>query len=182
MKTFTKNRQYNFININGDVISSAKNIIKSGNYGCSVIIPHVCNNIDTFGGGFTGDIHKSYPMVKDNYHMLGKKNVLGYTQYVVADKDDKFKHQLIFANMIAQNGTISAKNPRPLNYLSLVKCMIDIKQYIKQNFNEDHNVQIHCPKFGSGLAGGNWFFIQELIQDIWGEFSVFVYSYINTKK
>jgi hypothetical protein len=179
MKTYIKNKNYNysFVNINGNVIKSAKNIINSGNYGCSVIIPHVCNNIDSFGGGFTGDINKLYPIVKDNYHMLGKKNTLGYTQYVVADKDDKFKHKLIFANMIAQNEVISSRNPRPLNYFSLAKCMGDVKHYIKQNFNQENKVQIHCPKFGSGLAGGNWLFIQELIQDIWGEFSVFIYSY-----
>lgn len=146
MKTFVKNRHYSHASLNGDVIRSAQNIIKSGNYGCSVIIPHVCNNIDTFGGGFTGDINKHYPAIKDNYHMLGKKNVLGYTQYLLVDEDKKFRHKLIFANMIAQNGTISSKNPRPLNYLSLVKCMADVKQYIKNNFNnEDNKVQVHAP-------------------------------------
>jgi hypothetical protein len=38
-----------------------------------------------------------------------------------------------------------------------------------------NKVQIHAPKFGSGLAGGNWAFIQELIKDIWNNYSVFIY-------
>jgi hypothetical protein len=37
-------------------------------------------------------------------------------------------------------------------------------------------VQIHAPKFGCGLAGGNWNFIQDLITDIWKNIQVFVYQ------
>ena len=34
-------------------------------------------------------------------------------------------------------------------------------------------VEIRCPMFGSGLAGGNWAFIEELIDEIWiGDYNV----------
>ena len=77
--------------------------------------------------------------------------------------------------MIAQNGTISKKNYRPLNYLALVKCMNQINMFISKNFNNDTRVEIHAPRFGCGLAGGNWNFISDLIDDIWTNKSVVIY-------
>lgn len=156
--------------------------IRAGYNGTNIIVPHVCNNVDSFGAGFTAGIVKHYPVVKENYHMLGShflKNNLGYTQFVEVAKDNKYGYKLIFANMIAQNGTISKLNTRPLNYYALVKSMASIKSYIQQNFNaKDNPVQIHAPKFGSGLAGGDWRFIEELIKDIWSNIPVFIYDLV----
>lgn len=156
--------------------------IRAGYNGTNIIVPHVCNNVDSFGAGFTAGIAKHYPVVKENYHMLGShflKNNLGYTQFVEVAKDNKYGYKLIFANMIAQNGTISKLNTRPLNYYALVKSMASIKSYIQQNFNpKDSPVQIHAPKFGSGLAGGDWRFIEELIKDIWNNIPVFIYDLV----
>jgi hypothetical protein len=82
--------------------------------------------------------------------------------------------------MISQNGTISPRNKRPLNYLALCRSMLSVSKYIKEKINTDQSVQIHAPKFGSGLAGGNWGFISDLIDDIWSDFQVFIYD-INKK-
>ena len=41
--------------------------------------------------------------------------------------------------------------------------------------NKSENIEIHCPKFGSGLAGGNWNFISDLIDDVWGRYNVTVH-------
>ena len=153
--------------------------IKAGYNGTSIIVPHVCNNANIFGGGFTAGISKHYPIVKENYHLLGNhflKNSLGYVQYVEVAKDNTYGHKLIFANMIAQNGTISKQNSRPLNYAALVKCMMSVSSYLQKTFDKDQKVQIHAPKFGSGLAGGHWFFIEELIKDIWSNHTVFIYD------
>jgi hypothetical protein len=89
-------------------------------------------------------------------------------------KDQEYLHELIFANMIAQNGTISQNNPRPLNYEALVKCMVDVRNYIQSS--DKDKVQIHCPKFGSGLAGGNWSFIKDIIDDVWKNNIVYIYT------
>lgn len=164
-----------------NLFSSVNTIIHSDHRGCSIMVPHVCNNIDVFGGGFTAGISKYYPIVKENYHLLGNhflknKSSLGYVQYVEADKNHTYGHKLIFANMIAQNGTISPNNPRPLNYGALVKSMISVLSYINNHFDSDTPVQIHAPKFGSGLAGGNWNFIEELIKDIWNQHTVIIYD------
>jgi len=148
----------------------------------SVIIPHVCNNINLFGAGFAAAIDNKFPSVKENFHLLGNKAKLGYVQYINVSQNKTSNNSLIIANMIAQNKTISHNNPRPLNYEALVRCMVDVRNYIVKLKNLDTNVEIHCPKFGSGLAGGNWNFIEQLIVDIWNQLPVFVYSYNRTIK
>lgn len=173
-KTISTN---NFILIKGNLFDHIESRILSGNNGSSVIVPHVCNNIDLFGAGFAGALSKHYPVVKENYHLLGKnflKNNLGYVQYVKVLEDKNYGHNLIFANMIAQNSTISKSNPRPLNYRYLVQSMIDVDKLIKSKFY-DQKIEIHMPKFGCGLAGGNWNFIADLIEDIWKDHNTYVY-------
>jgi hypothetical protein len=139
----------------------------------------VCNNKDSFGAGFSGDVAKHYPIVETNYHILGQtflnKNP-GYVQFVKVYTEPTYDRSLIIANMIAQNGIRNRNNKRPLNYAYLVKSMFEINQYINRNINTEDTVEIHCPKFGSGLAGGNWKFIECLIEDIWGKHKVVVYG------
>jgi hypothetical protein len=164
--------------IYGNLFDHVNKHIHIGYNGTSVIVPHVCNNIGAFGAGFAGGVAKHYPIVKENYHLLGNhflKNNLGYVQFVEVDKDNTYGHKLIFANMIAQNGTISTTNNRPLHYGALVKSMYRLISYINENYN-DQKIQIHCPKFGCGLAGGNWKFIEQLIEDIWYDKTVFIYD------
>lgn len=178
VKTKT-NLTNNFAIIKGNLFDFIEQRIQLGNNGSSVIVPHVCNNIDLFGAGFAGAVSKHYPIVKENYHLLGKnflRNNLGYVQYVKVLEDKNYGHSLVFANMIAQNSTISKSNPRPINYRYLMQSMVDIDHFIKTKF-KDQKIEIHMPKFGCGLAGGNWSFIQELVNDIWSySHTIYVYQ------
>lgn len=161
-----------------DIFEIAKETINAKELGYSVVIPHVCNNVNLFGAGFTEAITKHYPVVKTNYHLLGKSFMLknpGYVQFIDVDREPKYNRRLIIANMIAQNGVVSKHNPRPLNYAYLVKSMVDVKKYIIKNFNSENKVRIYAPKFGSGLARGNWSFIKCLIEDIWEGIDVTIF-------
>lgn len=162
---------------NKDLFTLAKDRIKSGYNGATVIVPHVCNNVNVFGAGFASYVASKFPNVKENFHMLGNKPKLGKTQFVICENDNEYKHSLVVANMIAQNGTVSPSNRRPLNYAALVYCMSEINTYIKglKSINELSKIEIHAPKFGSGLAGGEWNFIEQLINDLWSDYTVFVY-------
>lgn len=176
MKTINKTSKLHIVY--GDLFDKIEDHLKAGHNGSSIIVPHVCNNVNLFGAGFAAAVAHHYPIVKENYHLLGNKFLrdnLGYVQFVEVLKVSDYNHKLIFANMIAQNGTIGKNNPRPLNYFALVKCMSSVRKYISQNFTEEI-VQIRCPKFGCGLAGGNWHFIEHLIEDIWGHNNVLVYQ------
>jgi hypothetical protein len=168
---------------NNNIFEIARERVTGGNNGCTVFIPHVCNNIDLFGAGFAAQVADKYPSVKADYHMLGKtflKNNLGYAQVIKVFEDPKYRHKLFFVNMIAQNGVKGLNNPRPLNYLALVKSMNNMVNYIQNHTgfgNGSEKVEIHCPKFGSGLAGGNWNFIEQLIEDVWSKYFVTAYNY-----
>lgn len=163
--------------VKSDIFKVTSDIVKSKNSGTSIIIPHVCNNIGLFGAGFAACVKNHFPIVSTNFELLGSKAKLGYVQYITTYKDMTHHHELIIANMIAQNGVVGYKNPRPLNYEALVKCMTDVREFIHKKSKD--NIEIHCPKFGSGLAGGNWNFISELIEDIWYDTNVVVYGYPN---
>lgn len=174
MKTLSKTN--NIAYYTSDIFETCLSRVNSGNNGCNIVIPHVCNNINVFGAGFAHAITKRFPIVKENFHLLGNKAKLGYVQYVNIFKDKSYGHELTIANMISQNQTISHNNPRPLNYESLVKCMVDVRNYSHHIQQQTQNkIEIHCPKFGSGLAGGNWLFIENLIKDIWSDFYIYVH-------
>lgn len=163
---------------NQDIFDSIISVIKTSKVTTNIIVPHVCNNVNVFGGGFTGSIDKYFPIVKANYNMLGNKSKLGYTQFVTAKNNPSNNSKIIFANMIAQNKTINKNNPRPINYAALMTCMLNVRdQIINLKKDNDSINQIHAPKFGSGLAGGDWKFIEKLIEDIWFDIPVYIYQY-----
>jgi hypothetical protein len=172
---YTVNHNYSVVK--GDIFHHTKNRIHGGIHGSHVIIPHVCNNVNGFGAGFAADVAEKFPEVKANFHMLGKNAKLGNVQFITVETDKQYKYSLTIANMIAQNKLISPKNPRPLNYAALVYCMNQVRAYTNNILKqpESNRVEIHAPKFGSGLAGGNWNFISELINDLWYDTDVFVY-------
>lgn len=113
-----------------------------------IIVPHVCNNKGKWGTGFVVPLGINYPRVKESYLCNIKRLKLGENDLVFIDNK-------LFVNMIAQ--TLGGN--RPLYYNKLAQCMDLICSYPSN--------RIIAPKFGSGLAGGNWDFIKELIEDCW---------------
>lgn len=116
----------------------------------NVVIPHVVNNEGAWGAGFVIPLGKRFPSIKiaylDNWYSFN----LGDIQWVNAAES------VTVVNMYAQ--TLGGK--RRLNYEHLVQCMRCVRKVF-------HNRPILAPRFGSGLAGGNWNFIRELIHDTW---------------
>jgi hypothetical protein len=164
--------------LNSDIFTNIQSIMKSNSSDLTIIVPHVCNNINLFGAGFAGAIANKFPIVKENFHMLGNKSKLGYVQYIQASNNNKLHKQIVFANMIAQDGVMNHNNPRPLNYEYLMKCMINVRDYLNQIKSQyEHKIEIHAPKFGCGLAGGKWDMVSLLIQDIWNKEDTFIYNY-----
>ena len=132
------------------------------NFHNKTIIPHVCNNIGAWGSGFVIPLGKHFPRSKERYlawYKQGWEGVsgpfgLGKMQRVIVDD----KKGIYVANMIAQ--TMGGK--RPLNYVSLVECMDKVAVFATK-----WRLNIVCPKFGSDRAGGDWNFIEQLIEDCW---------------
>lgn len=132
----------------------------------TIVVPHVVNDKGAWGAGFVVPLGTKFPYVKESYLKWANSETcdsfaLGNIQEV---------HQLsgasdvIFVNMLAQSGLIGSSRQRPLFYNHLVSCMEKVGELAL-----DHDAAIYCPKFGSGLAGGRWDFIEELIKDCWCE-------------
>jgi hypothetical protein len=157
-----------------------------------VVIPHICNNIRdgrVWGAGFTGALDKAFgDGPRTAYQTMAKESRLGLMnrlgEICVCNVNDENK--IFVVNMIAQEGVRSGFNPRPIRYWSLMNCMQGVREFVGSLYGDSIaaspqiNVVIHAPKFGSELAGGNWDFIKELIEEIWVDNSidVVVYNYV----
>ena len=150
--------------IEGDLFEKISSIDKE----TVILIPHVTNNVGAWGAGFVIPLAKEFPEARDAF--LEEKNPeLGVTQFVDA-------RNTIICNMFAQNGVgYSWNNCIPLRYESLKKCMIQVQEKVKELKEEGLKVLIACPMFGSGLAGGDWKIIEDMIETIWGEYETNVY-------
>jgi hypothetical protein len=139
------------------------------------VIPHITNN-GGWGAGFVMALEKRYPGVADAYcNWLEKQHLtmrLGQVQML------KVRRQPIFiVNMVAQDnmGVTKMRGCPPIRYSSLVKCMEKVAGLIdqqRQKLSDQHgigsfDISIHCPMFGSGIAGGEWSVIEQLIKEIW---------------
>lgn len=142
--------------VEGDLFAE----IKKAPRGHKILIPHVVNNIGKWGAGFTGPLGEAFPEARKDYLLRtplspGRMN-LGITDFVESDAWPGVK----VANMFAQDGVGSGD--RQIRYEALTQCMIVVGITALAEGRA-----IHCPKFGAGLAGGNWDFIEELIRDCW---------------
>lgn len=144
------------------------------------LIPHICNNIGAWGAGFVLAISKKWSKPERTYkewktqgsYLKPTSQVLcpfklGEIQAVKVEKD------IGVINMIAQAGigTQSKKRP-PIRYCALASCMEKVFQIA-----EKYKASIHCPMFGSGLAGGNWEVIKQMIFESWVDCGINVIVY-----
>ncbi len=151
-----------------------------------VVIAHICNNKNIWGGGFVVALSKKWKEPEQIYRNFCEGNkpypesnkslpILGKVCYA------KINDHLVVANMIGQDGITSTDNPIPIKYKALANCMAEVVGYIEMIKSQTSNpVVIHAPKFGSLRAKGNWDFILELIREIWLEngINVVIYNYV----
>lgn len=153
-----------------------------------ILIPHIVNNEKRWGSGFVVPLGRIFPKAESAYrewdalppeissgcpYPLSSFQLsipsfcIGETQIV------KVSDTVHVANMIAQHSTISPQNYKPIKYKALVKCMDTVGDCAIHL-----NSEIIAPKFGSERAGGNWDFIEELIEELWlsRDISVTIYS------
>lgn len=123
------------------------------------IIIHCCNNIGAWGSGFVVPLGAKYPKAESWYLSLsdlfrskGEKIPLGIVQFVPV------KESLWVANMIGQDGVRSKDNPSPIRYDAIDQCLSAVFNFAKEN-----DAELHGPRFGSGLAGGDWKKIEKIL-------------------
>jgi hypothetical protein len=124
----------------------------------TIAIAHICNDVKKWGAGFVIPLGRKFPSAKAKF--LEHDISLGRTQLVGVQKDPT----IYVANMYGQHnvGYDEHGNP-PIRYSALTTAMQELSGLIE--FYPD--MEILAPKFGAGLAGGNWDFIEILIKEIW---------------
>jgi len=161
-------------------------------HSCPTVIAHVANDEGVMGKGFVVPLAQHFPWAKEAYVNWFKDNPLqcdteilgevgspsrGQTQMVTVKRSDQalpptpdeiesfrtdsnWEDRIVVANMVAQD----LGSARPLYYNDLARCM---DQVANSREIVDGGGEIICPMFGSGLASGDWNFIEQLIVDCW---------------
>jgi len=120
------------------------------------LIIHITNNIGGWGSGFVVAISKRWKEPEQAYR--ASKPILGTVQFV--ENIDYPDNVITVANMCAQEGTGWKNGIPPIRYESLRTCLQQVAVYALE-----HKFQIHAPRFGAGLAGGDWNVIEKMIND-----------------
>lgn len=154
------------------------------------LIPHICNNVNGWGAGFVVSLSKKWSEPEKAYHNWYHDRSCSIEGFEVGIPFDLGRIQLVsvapeitIVNMLAQFGFLPKTGINlgarpPIRYGALAKCMFRVLQQAKRL-----QASIHCPKFGAGLAGGDWNVIEQMIQEIWVEngLSVTVYEFDQTQ-
>ena len=135
----------------------ATNPIGDGNK----IIIHCCNDCGKWGAGFVLALSKRWKDPEVQYrkwsrgYIFNPPYLLGEVQFVNVETDT------VVANMIGQHGVGSVNGSAPIRYPAIAKCLEKVAEVVKK-----YNCSIHAPRFGAGLAGGDWKIIEALIVKI----------------
>jgi len=140
-----------------------------------VIAQIVNDSAFTWGGGFSLAIRRKWPEAQQAYRQWAYKNRanLSLGSVHIADAQDN----LAIASMVAQRGYGPSDKPR-IRYAALRACLQHLSGLaVKQK------ATIHMPRIGTGLAGGSWNIVSELIDDVLcrAGINVFVYDLPGTE-
>ena len=124
------------------------------------MLPHVCNDTNSWGRGYVLALRAAYPKSEQEYHRwfnegdVVARPCLGDVQFV------RCTDQVTVANMIAQHGTRWEGKVPPIRYDALRTALERVYASAM-----DENVTVHMPRIGADLAGGKWSTIEKIIED-----------------
>jgi O-acetyl-ADP-ribose deacetylase (regulator of RNase III) len=128
-------------------------------------IIHVCNDLGLWGSGFVLAVSARWPQPEAAYYRMGER-CNGYAQgnIDIVEVDEN----LWVVNMIGQKGVARRGTTiPPVRYSSIRNALTQVAEAAldEQYRGPFKSVAIHCPKFGAGLAGGDWRVIEQIIQE-----------------
>jgi O-acetyl-ADP-ribose deacetylase (regulator of RNase III) len=123
------------------------------------IIVHVCNDLGRWGKGFVLALSARWADPEARYRAWSGGQaeipfVLGQVQFVEVEP------ALWVANVLGQQGTRRAGAAPPIRYTAVRTGLATVAQFAQR-----HRATIHMPRIGTGLAGGNWETISQLIRE-----------------
>jgi len=133
--------------VNGDVTEP----IGDGNK----FIIQCVNDIGVIGAGVAKAIMTKWPIVRERYIAWSKKDdfILGNIQAFSVER------KIAVVNMIGQHGVGFSDGVAPIRYDAIEECLKKVKKMAVT-----YCASIHAPKFGAGLAGGDWDKIENILE------------------
>jgi O-acetyl-ADP-ribose deacetylase (regulator of RNase III) len=128
------------------------------------ILTHCVNDLGRWGAGFVVSLAKRYGKAREAYYAWYKsapkvpgevtgRMGLGEAQLVQVDDE------LWIANIVGQHGIgMGAGGRPPIRYDALRKGLVAVCRWATIQ-----KASVHMPKMGSGLAGGHWGNIEQMI-------------------
>lgn len=152
------------------------------------IITHIVNDQGAWGAGFTRSLSRNWPEAEHDYRLWHRNRFpaslnpymgfkLGNVRYTLVQgkwtNDGTVPEPPVWVvHMLAQQGLIGVDNPRPIRYDALGACLRDVGAHAELS-----KASVHMPRIGSGLAGGDWGIIKELIHDALSRNGIPTYVY-----
>jgi O-acetyl-ADP-ribose deacetylase (regulator of RNase III) len=121
------------------------------------IIVHVCNDIGAWGKGFVMAVSRKWPLPERHYRnwhrQLGENLPLGAVQFVEVAADIRV------ANLVGQHEIKRQNNETPIRYDAIRVGLASVAGEAVRL-----RASIHMPRIGTGLAGGSWGKIAQIIE------------------
>lgn len=145
------------------------------------VILHIVNDVGAWGKGFVLPLGEKYPAARQAYFQ--NRLSLGENQFVTVTED----RSVVVVNMCAQAGVGRWHGVPPIRYVSLMNCLNEVRDKLGQVYDSNadryrngysglRGFSIHMPRIGCGLAGGSWDVVGPIVQEILGDFEVYVYD------
>lgn len=119
------------------------------------IIAHICNDAGGWGRGFVVALSKRWPVPEAEYRWWHRREgfALGKIQLVTVAPT------MWVANMIAQHGVGRRDGVAPIRYKALEECLTAVAVVARVR-----SAEVHMPRIGCGLAGGDWSSVEPILQ------------------
>jgi len=146
------------------------NVLEPRNGGAKIICQLVNDKAIKWGGGIARKMAKRFPKAEARFSdamiKLPQDARLGSVIFSQADDD------ITIASLIAQEGFGPSLFPR-IRYAALGSCFESVVLRATE-----HSATIHMPKIGTGVAGGDWSTIEEMLDDVMvrADLSVTIYE------
>ncbi len=123
------------------------------------IIPHICNDVGAWGKGFVLALSRRWPEPEREYRRWFRGELplpfeLGRVQFVQVEP------AIWVANIIGQHGLRPRKGIPPIRYDAVRQGLRHVADFAVQK-----RAEVHMPRIGAGLAGGDWETINRIIQE-----------------
>ncbi len=113
------------------------------------------------GGGFAAAVRRAWPHAQNEFRewVTQRRENLSLGRVHFSSESDGIR----VASIVAQHGYGPSQRPR-IRYGALRQGLIEVAQVAKETHSS-----VHMPRIGTGLAGGSWDVVEELVIDTLGQ-------------